>query len=231
MTLLQSEIREEGAAAHRVQVPAEQRFVLSGINWPTYVAFGNLLGERHIRLTYDRGEMELMTVSPRHERSKSLLARLVEALTVELDIDIASYGSMTCRREDLERGLEPDECYWIANEPRVRGHDDIDFAEDPPPDLVLEVEISRSVLDRLGIYARLGVPEVWRWDGETLRICLLGPDGQYTESERSLAFPFLPVTELVRFLAASATMSETKLLRSFQAWVREQIARGWSTSA
>lgn len=213
-----------------VEIPAEQRFVLSGISWPAYVAFGDLLDERHVRLTYDRGELEFMTLSPEHERTKKLLARLLEALTEELDIDIASYGSMTCRREDLEQGLEPDACYWIANEPRVLGRTDIDFPEDPPPDLALEVEISRSALDRLGLYARLGVPEVWRWDGQTLRVCLRGPDGRYTESAHSRALPFLPMAELVRFLRAGAAMSEAKLLRTFRAWVRDQAARGWATT-
>src|SRR5436190_459799 len=95
------------------QAPVEQRFLLSGIDWSSYVGFGELLGERHVRLTYDRGSLELMTLSPKHEHGKRLLGRLVETLTEELDIGIASYGSMTFRREDLERGLEPDECYWI----------------------------------------------------------------------------------------------------------------------
>jgi len=208
-----------------VAIPCEQRFVLSGINWRAYVTFGDLLDERHVRVTFDRGELEFMTLSPEHERAKKLLARLLEALTEELDIDIASYGSMTCRREDLERGLEPDECYWIANEALFRARDEVDLTSDPPPDLALEVEISRSALDRLGLYAALGVPEVWRWDGQTLRICLLGSDGEYRESAQSRAFPFLPVSEFVRFLTAGAAMSETKLLRSFRSWVREQLAR------
>lgn len=210
-----------------VQVPVEQRFVLSGMDWPAYVAFSDLLGERHVRVTYDRGELEFMTLSPEHERSKKLLARFVETLTEELNVDIASYGSMTCRREDLERGLEPDECYWIANETLVRGRTEIDLATDPPPDLVLEVEVSRSALDRMDLYARLRVPEVWRWNGQTLRIFLLQADGHYAESDKSLAFPFLPLAEFVGFLTTNSGMSETKLLRTFRSWVREQIARGW----
>jgi Uma2 family endonuclease len=213
-----------------VHAPAEQRFRLSGIDWPSYVAFSDLLGERHIRVTYDRGEMELMTVSPEHERSKHLLGRLIEALTEELDIDIAGYGSMTCRRERQERALEPDECYWITHEEAVRGRTEIDFDEDPPPDLVLEVEISRSLLDRMRLYATLGVPEVWRWDGQTLRVCLLGKDGRYRENHASRAFPFLPVAELVRFLSLEGR-SETRLIREFRAWVREQQAAGWGRAA
>src|SRR5437016_14665409 len=100
---------------------AEQRLRLSDIPWETYVAYSDSSGPRHIRVAYDRGEMEVMTLSPRHENRKKLLARLVEALTEEMEIDIASFGAMTCRREDLMCGLEPDDCYWIEHEPQVRG--------------------------------------------------------------------------------------------------------------
>jgi Uma2 family endonuclease len=210
-------------------LPVEQHFVLSGIDWPTYVVFSDQLGERRVRVTYDRGVMELMTVSHEHEWSKTLLARFVEVLTEEADIDIASGGSMTWRREDLERGIEPDECYWVAHEPDIRGRMHIDLENDPPPDLMLEIEISRSFLDRLAICAAMRVPEVWRWDGESLRISILGHDGRYQESERSLAFPFLPIRDVERFLKMAGTMSETKLVRAFRTWVREQIARGWAS--
>ena len=134
---------------------------------------------------------------------------------------------MTCQREDLERGLEPDDCYWIAHESVMRGRTEVDFEVDPAPDLAIEIEISRSVLNRIGIYAALRVPEVWRSDGERVRVNILGEDGQYHESERSLAFPFLPIAELERFLKLAGTISETQLLRTFRVWVRDQAARGW----
>jgi Uma2 family endonuclease len=206
---------------------AEQRLRLSDIPWATYVAYSDGLGPRHIRVTYDQGEMEVMTLSPRHENWKKLLSRLVEALTEEMEIDIASFGSMTCRREDLMRGLEPDDCYWIEHEPQVRGRADIDLETDPPPDLALEIEVSRSTLNRMTIYSALRVPEVWRWDGETLRVMLLTARGVYRPSGRSKAFPFLPLAELVRFLGRS-DLSETQLLRAFRAWVRKQKKRGWA---
>lgn len=210
-----------------LKIPDEQCFVLSSIDWPTYVEFGDRLQDRPIRLTYDGCNLEFRTLSCRHYRTKHLLDLLLFVVVEEMDIDIASGGSMTCRREDLHCGLEPDECYWIANEPQIRGRNIIDLTKDPPPDLFLEVEISRSFLDRLAICARLKVPEVWRWDGQAVRVCILGSDGQYTESERGLAFPFLPMTELARFLHMGEMMSETKLVRAFRTWVREQMAHGW----
>ena len=210
------------------ECPVEQRLRLSLIPWETYIQFSDGLGERHIRVTYDRGEMEIMTVSPRHENNKKLLARLVQALTEELDIEIASYGSMTCRRQILSRALEPDDSYWIEHEPLVRGRDDIDLEVDSPPDLALEIEISRSTLNRMSIYAALGVPEVWCWDGESLRVYLLTSRGSYRQSERSKAFPFLPLGEFVAFLQHT-DMGENQLIKSFRAWVRKQRKRGWKS--
>ncbi len=206
-------------------IPAEQRLRLSGVPWKTYVLFSDGLGERHIRITYDRGEMEIMTVSAKHENRKTLIARLVEALTEEMAIDIAGFGSMTCRREKMKRGFEPDECYWIENEPLVRGREEIDLEVDPPPDLAMEVEVSRSTMNRLAIYAAMRVPEVWAWNGESLRIFLLTARRTYRLSKRSRAFPFLPLDEFVKFLTRKG-MSETQLLRSFRAWVRKN-KRKW----
>jgi Uma2 family endonuclease len=209
------------------QSSAEQHIVLSNIDWDTYLTFSDKIVDRNVRCNYNGVDLELMTISPEHERDKTLLSRLLEALTLEMGIDIVGLGSMTCRRQDLEHGFEPDECYWIEHELQVRGRDDIDLGRDPPPDLLLEVEMSHSFVDRLAIAARLGVPEVWRWDGETLRIMLLGSDGRYTDSERSRALPFLPIAEFVRFLRRDASQSDTQWLRSFLAWVREQMASGW----
>ncbi|HTU89256.1 MAG TPA: Uma2 family endonuclease [Gemmataceae bacterium] len=210
-----------------VKLPAEQRFVLYNVDWDTYVTISDKLGERNIRLNYDGVNLEFMSTSLEHERAKKLLARLLETVTEEMDIDILGAGSMTCRRQDLDRGFEPDESYWIAHEAQMRGRVDIDLMRDPPPDLMLEVEISRSFVDRLALAARLGVPEVWRWDREALRVMLLNPDGQYSESECSRALPFLPVAELVRFLNPEPAQSETKRLRDFRDWVRQQMAGGW----
>ena len=134
--------------------------VLHGIDWRTYARLLRLFDERRsIRLTYDRGNLEITTLSPEHENLNLLLNHLVVAAAEELGLEIASYGSMTMRR----RGLEADQCYWIANEARMRGRDRIDLRTDPPPDLVIEVDVSRSSMDRMTIYAALGVPEFCGW--------------------------------------------------------------------
>jgi Uma2 family endonuclease len=201
--------------------PVEQRFRMSALSWEGYLHLGQVLAGRHVRMAYDRGELEIMAVSLGHDGDKSLLARLVNLVTEEMAIDIRSGGSTTLNREDLERGLEGDECWWIEHEAQVRSLREIDLNRDPPPDLALEVEISRSLLNRIKIYAALRVPEVWRWDGQVLTVCLLDADGNYVISGTSRNFPFLPVAELGRFVHMLRTMSETSVIRAFREWVRQ----------
>ncbi|MEQ8964025.1 MAG: Uma2 family endonuclease, partial [Coleofasciculus sp. C2-GNP5-27] len=161
------------------------------------------------------------------ETYKKLLGRLVEAATEELDIEIRSLGSRTCDRADLARGLEPDQCYYIQNEALVRGVAQIDLNQFPPPDLALEIDITSSSINRLSIYAALGVPEVWRYDGQTLTI-LNWQNGEYLSQDRSTALPLLNAEDLVRFLALRNTIGETKLVKQFRQWVKDSMAEAES---
>lgn len=177
-----------------------------------------------IRLTYDRVLLEIMAPLDPRESYKKLLGRFVEALTEELDIEIRSLGSRTCNREDLARGLEPDQCYYIQNEQVVWDKDQIDLNQDPPPDLVIEIDITSSSINRLDLYADLGVPEVWRYDGRRFTIYRLEAK-RYQACDRSPTFPFLPPTEIVRFLELRKTTRETTLIRLFREWVRIQSCK------
>ncbi len=200
----------------------ESRFVLYGVGWKGYETLLDLIGDRAIRLTYVRGNVEFMTPSQDHEQFSHLLGQVVVVLTDELYFPCICAGSTTWRREDLDRGLEPDDCFYLANAGRVRGKK-IDLHVDPPPDLAIEVEISRSALDRLGTYAALRVPEVWRYDGETIRVERLQDDGTYSTSETSLSFPYLPLDEVVRFLQQGESMDHGEWRRQFRAWVRDEL--------
>ena len=202
----------------------ESRFVLDGIGWHGYETLLGLIVESATRLTYDRGNLEFMSPSQDHEQFRVLLGRFIDTLTEELYLPCIAAGSTTWRREDLDRGLEPDLCFYLANSHRVRGKS-IDLRVDPPPDLAIEVEISRSALDRMGIYAALGVPEVWRFDGETLRVERLQDDRTYVLSATSLSFPFLATDEVVRFLRLAASMDHSEWGRRLRAWVRDELAR------
>lgn len=205
-----------------VSSPTEDRIYLENIRWPTYLALLEDLGEHRGRLTYDHGRLEIVSPSVKHERLKRLLGRLIEAFTEELGIKIASMSSTTLNREDLRRGVEADECYYVENEPAIRGREEIDLTRDPPPDLAIEIEVSSRILPRAPIYAAMGIPEVWRYDGTSLR-SRLGSDGQYHESSGSGVFPALPVAELAEFLSRRARTDETELVRSFRAWVRSRF--------
>ena len=200
-----------------------QHIVLDGISWSAYEMLLRDLEGRRLRITYDCGRLEIMAVSHRHEYGKKLLARFVESMTLELDIPIHPGGSTTFKKELLKKGLEPDECYWIQNEPWMRNKWDFDIDLDPPPDLGVEVEVTRSILDRMGIYAALRIPEIWRFDGERLRVCVLGANGKYKEKAKSLAFPFLPMKEIERFLLDTEADNHTALMRSFHDWVRATL--------
>ena len=202
----------------------EQRLLLHDVSWESYIKIGDSLPDRPaLRMTYDRGSLEFMTTSSRHEIYKKWLGRIVETLAEECQLTIATAGQMTFQRADLERGLEPDDCYWIAHEPQMRGRMEWIPHGDPPPDLVIEIEISRSALNRMAIYAALGVPEVWRFDATTLRVELLQPDQTYQRAPNSLSFPKIPVAELVPFLEPSETIDYLSIVRSVRAWVREQL--------
>jgi Uma2 family endonuclease len=217
----------ERAVMPSVPVATGRQLVLDGVSWRTYLRLLRAFDDRHLRLTYDRGDLEIRTLSPEHERFKHLLGLLVGVVVEELGWNMAGFGSMTFKRSQQRRGLEPDECYWIQSESQVRGKDTIDLRHDPPPDLVLEIDVTHRSLDRLSIYAALGVPEVWRFNGQQLLAHLLGPEGRYQESRQSRAFPFLALAEVERFLGMRSAHSETELVRQFRTWVRGRIAANW----
>lgn len=205
----------------------EQRFVLYGVSWQEYVRMLHAFSERRgVQLTYDRGTLEFKTLSFEHESWARFFNLLMVALTMEWGLPLRGGGSMTFRRRRKQRGLEPDECYWIANESLMRGKLTFDLRRDPPPDLVVEIEVSRSVLSRINIYAGLGVPEVWRYDTRTLTFHVLGPDGKYMVVPQSQAMPQVRSADLATLLPLLGTTDENGLFRQFQAWARQQVGGG-----
>ncbi|MEG4023382.1 Uma2 family endonuclease [Microcoleus sp. S13C4] len=201
--------------------PPEQIVQLSGISWQTYETLLAEIGDRQIRLTYNRGNLEIMVPSPEHERFKTIMGRFVETLAEELDVRIEPLGSTTFKRPELS-GAEPDECFYIQNISAVKGKKRIDLTQDPPPDLVVEIDITSRSENTLQVYADLGVPEVWIYNGLRLGINRL-ENGEYVEGEISLAFPSLPILEIVRFLEQAETMDYLELVKAFRNWVKSQI--------
>ena len=215
----------------RPAVPEEQRFLLRGVDWSTYRALSDLLTGRHLHLAYDRGNLEFMTLSRSHGNYSRLLGRFVFVLAEEFNLTISSCGDMTCDRQDLDRAVELDECFYLQNERLIRDKEKIDLAVDPPPDLGVEVEITRSLVRRLSICEALGFPEIWRFNGKVLRDYHRSSEGKYEESEYSLHFPFLKVQEMVAFLRKRTEMDETSLVRLFRDWVKDQITQAGHPSS
>ncbi|MBD2725035.1 Uma2 family endonuclease [Nostoc sp. FACHB-892] len=203
--------------------PAEQRTVLQNISWETFEALLRDTGEdRGSRFAYDCGVLEIMTPLFEHENPKIQFDRLIFALAVYLKIKIRSAGSTTLKRKPITKGIEPDTCYYIQNEPLIRGKQELDLTTDPAPDLAIEIDITSSSVNKLKIYAALGVAELWRYDGEVLKFYQLVAS-EYIEIKSSIAFPLISVSDMNRFIQQSKTMDEIDLVQSFRAWVQGKI--------
>jgi len=209
MTVAHPDARsQQGKAAAASEATEEPRvpnrplrkFVFENVSWDYYTQTLLALDAsgQHARVTYDRGRMEIMTVGRRHEIIKKAIGRLLETYAGELRIGIEGVGNVTCRRKDIERGLEADECYYVTSE--YHGNDDLlDLDNNPPPDLAVEVEVSRGIGTRRSIYAELGVPEVWRFDGVNVLVMSL-VDNRYEPVGRSRFFPALDLAEFSQFV-------------------------------
>lgn len=201
----------------------EERRLLYDISWEAYEALLKTWQSSTVRLTYDRGTLEIMSPLLRHELFVRLIGRLIETFTLELQIPLQSGGSTTFKREIKKRGLEPDECYWIQNAPFMQTKKKHDLASDPPPDLAIEVEITHSPLDRMDIYSSLGIPEVWRYDGAKLLVYTLTENSSYESRSLSVALPSLLPNVIEQFIAMSNEVGETEVLTSFLEWVRSEV--------
>jgi Uma2 family endonuclease len=198
--------------------------VLKGIHWDTYQALvRDLELQPSRRLTYDNGSLEIWMPLPPHESYKRWLGRFVEIVTEELDIEIRSLSASTWSREDLAKGVEADECYYIQNEAVIRGKMAIDLTVDPPPDLAIEIDITNPSLPRLPIYRALGVPEVWRFDGSRLQFLRL-IDGEYRDVTTSIAIRLLTVDVVQTLLQEASEMGETSWAKLVRRWVREGLS-------
>ncbi len=200
----------------------EQRFVLPHVSWATYESLlADYSDTRTPRFTYSEGMLEIMSPSTEHEKINLALAMIAELVAEEQDIEFAPLGSTTFRRRDLKKGTEPDSCFYIQNVERIRGKKELDLTVDPPPDLVIEVEITSPAVPKLPVYARLGVPEIWLHDGRAPKILRL-VGGQYEDNNQSGVLPCLTESVLSEFLEQSKTLSTLNWRRMVRTWARQQ---------
>lgn len=198
---------------------AEQRLTLTNVSWDTYETLLDTFGEhRAVRFHYDEGVLEFMVPLEDHENPSAVIGTLIFNLAVDCGLTIKSMDSTTLRRKKLQKGAEPDKCFYIQNEPLVRGKT-VDLEEDPPPDLVVEIDITHSDLNKNALYAKLGIPEFWRFNGKILCLFQL-QDGKYQEVEVSPTFPWLEKQVVYRFLEECRTLGEAQAMRNFRVWLQ-----------
>jgi Uma2 family endonuclease len=204
-------------------VRAGHQLLIKDISWSAYKRILAELGDnRNYRIGYSQGVLEIMAPLPEHEVAKVIIGDLVKILLEELDLEFWSLGSTTFDKESMDAGVEPDDCFYIQNEARIRGKDRINLEIDPPPDLAIEIDITSR--PRFNNYQALRVPELWRWNGSKLEINVLF-DGKYVESNTSSIFPNLPIHQVIpEYLMLSKTNGRNAAMKAFRVWTRQQIS-------
>ncbi|MGB7057427.1 MAG: Uma2 family endonuclease [Geitlerinemataceae cyanobacterium] len=201
----------------------EKRVTLHGLTWQGYQQILTALPQsRAARLTYDRGVLEISMPLEEHENSGRLIELFIRILVVELGMKMKTMGSTTLDREDLDRSSEPDNAYYIQNQPKVAGRT-VNLKTDPPPDLIVEVDITHTDIDKKRLYASMGVPEFWRYNGQEISIYQL-VEGEYQEFDRSPTFSAIEKSELYQFLE-KARQDEVEAELNFRQQIRQRLSQ------
>ncbi len=195
--------------------------VLYGVSWEDYEKFLNSKEEnQYPRFFYNNGILEISMPKAKHENINYVIEKLATYIAEELEIDVIGVGALICKREDLAKGCEPDSCFYIQSASLISDIDDIDLEKDPPPDLVIEIDITSSSVSRLPIFAELGVSEVWRFDGEKMQFLKL-VQKSYVETNRSISFPILTSETATDFLRARKNLGSTAWAKKVREFVAE----------
>jgi Uma2 family endonuclease len=203
-------------------LPMDSAIILPRVPWAEFEFVAAALGDRRdVRLSYHRGRLEITMPSPEHEEYADLIQDLTRSLVRELGLRLESRGTALLKRELRETGAQPDGCFYIQNAEKTIGKRTLDLSIDPPPDVVVEVDLSSPSLTKFPIYAALGVPEIWRYDGEFFEIhYLVGQE--YVEAPASLAFPFLTADVMAEMIEQSKLTGQDEALDHFVQWVQQQ---------
>lgn len=208
----------------QLSIPRSTRFrdsvVFYDASWRLYRSILREYDEEPSRVNYDRGTLEVMTPSIEHEAYKSVLGLMLGQLALVFGIRMKNGGSSTLKRYSRRKGLEADLCYWVAHEALMRAKKRIDLRTDPPPDLVIEVDVMHAVVNREKIYAALGVPEMWVLRPDATLHAFASSGGTWQPVERSKSFPFLRVADLTPFLARVGRDDDMSIVADFADWVR-----------
>lgn len=220
------------AAANPVPMPPKPRRRKPGravripnVTWEQYEGILEVFSEKPIiRLTYDNEELEIMVPSLDHDFNDRILASLIPILAEECGLMLRPGGSTTMKRRKHLKGIEGDDVFWIANARKMAGVRELDLKIHPPPDLAIEVDVSRSSMNRLKIYAKLGVPEVWRLEGDDLTFYVL-TGTRFVPATHSRSFPLIASSDLLPFLQqARSAGDQMPVYRAFRTWIKERKA-------
>jgi Uma2 family endonuclease len=202
-------------------LPPGAMLVFQQVGWADYEALLKELADRPgVRVSYDEGRLEVMSPLPEHEEYKDSLYSLARLFSELRGIELETRGSATWKRSSIQKGSEPDCCFYVANARRIIGRREIDLESgDPPPDVVVEIDTTNESLSKFRIYSALGVPEIWRYDGRTAYIYRLA-GGSYGETAESRSFPGLSTEIISEFLDLSKRQGQTKALAVFRQRLR-----------
>ncbi len=199
-----------------------QRFVFQEADWNFYEQVSSKLDEQRVFVTFYKGRLEIVTLSHQHERIVWLISQMIVVLAEETGTPLGPCGMSTLKRADLQEAIEPDSSFYIQHEEQMRGKNEIDLTTDPPPDLAIEVEVTRRLGQRRTIYRDLGVPELWVWRNDSLHF-LLRRGQDYQTAEKSAVFGLLTAAELSQFVLAGLNQEGTAWIKSFRNRVRQVI--------
>lgn len=199
----------------------DKRIVLHGIPWQIYLDMLNSKRDNGVpRFAYTGETLEIFMPSRQHEQISGWIRYFLTGLALAWGFDFRDFGTTTYRRDDVERGFEGDISYYFDDLQRFEGKEDIDLNTDPPPALVVEVDIRSASLNKRPIYAALGIRELWVFKDDTLRIFLLTGDG-YEEQTHSARFPTLPVAVINGFLGAANGAHTVGWINSVREWAQQ----------
>ena len=210
------------------RLPADSTLILHYVSWDEYEELLKAVGEApSLRMSYAQGVLQIMLLSTRHEKYARLIEALVMLLSMRRRIKVLSFGSATIKKQAQEKAAEPDACFYVQNASRIGSKEELDFSSDPPPDIVVEVDLHHDSLTKFSMYATLGVSEIWRYDGQTVSIYHL-QGSQYIPVEASLALPMLTSQILTAFLTCSQHEDQYDTLLAFEDSVVENDTKGMS---
>lgn len=204
----------------QIKLAPGSAITISGLTWKTYEALlQELGGDRSTRIAYSQGVLEIRMPGEPHEIINRLLAKIITMLAMEFGTEANDFGSVTLKRQELDRGIEPDSCFYIENAERGQGLE-ISVSESLPPDLALEVDIAKSSAGKMPIYQAMGVLEVWLYKQNMLKIQLL-QEQQYVEVDNSRAFPMVTTQRLNQWIEMRRTETDITVLREVKSFCKE----------